>query len=190
MIGRRVAFEGRRRVAGVSLIEVLVAMLVVSFGVLAMSGLLTNSARFGKTSEFRAVATLLANDIADRMRANMPGVTGGSYVLNTAFEWPPTEPTADNGCTQAVPCVGDNGAALAAKDLADWQRALYFGLPAGAGYISVSADFTAADVWVAWMDPAAVEETAMADDGLKECPDAFVNGLEPPPRCAYFRVGL
>ena len=189
MIGQRMA-GGRRHATGVSMIEVLVAMLIVSFGVLAMSGLLTNSARYGKTSEFRAVATLLANDMADRMRANKPGVVGGSYVLNAAFAWPPTEPAANVNCTQAAPCVGDDGAALAAKDLAEWQRALYFGLPAGAGYVSVSADFTAADVWVAWMDPSAVEETAAADTGRNECPDAFVGGLEPPPRCAYFRVGL
>ena len=71
----RAAVSHRSRAGGVSLIEVLVALLVVSLGILAMSGLLTNSTRYGKTSEFRAVATLLANDIADRMRANKAGVT-------------------------------------------------------------------------------------------------------------------
>jgi type IV pilus assembly protein PilV len=59
-----------RRQAGVALVEVLVAMLVVSVGVLAMAGLLATASRYGKTSEYRAVATLLAADMADRIRAN------------------------------------------------------------------------------------------------------------------------
>ena len=177
--------------AGVSLIEVLVAMLVVSFGVLAMSGLLTNSTRYGKTSEYRAIATLLANDIAERMRANPPGVTGGSYALADTYELLSEPPAANDGCTQAAPCTGDNGVAMAAKDLADWKRALYFGLPGGAGFISVQADGTSADVWVAWTDPSAVEEKlAGGDNANKECPDAFAGNASPRPRCAYFRVGL
>jgi type IV pilus assembly protein PilV len=181
-----------RREAGVSLIEVLVALLVVSFGVLAMSGLLTNATRYGKTSEFRAIATLLANDIADRMRANMPGVKGGSYALADAYERLDSPPDADPNCTEEKPCVGDEGAALAAKDLADWRRALYFGLPGGAGYINVKADGTSADVWVAWTDPDAVEETFAGDEGekYKECPEQFAGDADPRPRCAYFRVGL
>lgn len=189
------AVHGRRNrhllSRGVSLIEVLVAMLVVSFGILAMSGLLTNSARYGKTSEHRAIATLLANDIADRMRANMPGVAGGSYGLASAYEALSEPPAANDGCTEAAPCTGDNGAAMAAKDLADWRRALYFGLPGGAGYISVRPDAAAADVWVAWLDPAAVQEVEAAEVGRSECPEGFVeDDADPKPRCAYFRVGL
>jgi len=179
---------GRHWQAGVSLIEVLVAMLVVSFGILAMSGLLTNSTRYGKTSEFRAIATLLANDIADRMRANMAGVNADSYVLADEYEYLSTAPAADGKCSDAgSPCTE---AELAAKDITDWKRALYFGLPGGAGYLSVSADRTAADVWVAWTDPDGVEEEQMFADGRKECPDAFAGGADPRPRCIYFRVGL
>jgi type IV pilus assembly protein PilV len=180
----------RSRAGGVSLIEVLVALLVVSLGILAMSGLLTNSTRYGKTSEFRAVATLLANDIADRMRANKAGVTANRYVLNDKYQRLSSPPPVDNRCTEAAPCV-DDPATMAAKDLADWKRALYFGLPEGAGYVSVKADdHTAADVWVAWTDPAAVEEVLMAADARDECPDAFADGVDPRPRCIYFRVGL
>jgi len=189
----RVKRTARRPIAGVSMIEVLVAMLVVSFGVLAMSGLLTNSTRYGKTTEFRAIATLLANDIADRMRANPLGVAGGSYALGDEYERLDEPPAANDGCTQAAPCPPnvDNGVAMAAKDLADWRRALYFGLPGGAGYISLKADGTSADVWVAWTDPSAVEETLAGDDNArKECPDLFAGNVSPRPRCAYFRVGM
>jgi len=172
------------------MIEVLVAMLVVSFGVLAMSGLLTNSTRYGKTTEFRAIATLLANDIADRMRANPLGVGGGNYALTDAYDRLTEPPDANDNCTQAAPCTGDNGVGMAARDLADWRRALYFGLPGGAGYVSPSADGTAADIWVGWTDPQAVEETEAGDAVRKECPDVFAGNASPRPRCAYFRVGL
>jgi len=186
----------RQLIAGISLIEVLVAMLVVSFGILAMSGLLANAGRYGKTSEFRGVATLLANDIADRMRANKPGVVNGSYTLTTAYSFDAPAPNASNACTELAPCAVD-GADLAAKDLVDWRRAIFFNLPGGAGYLSVdttNATNMAADVWVAWMDPSAVEETtAGADSGgatRDECPSAFVGNSDPKPRCVYFRVGL
>lgn len=185
---RRRSLVERRCEAGVSLIEVLVAILVVSFGVLAMSGLLTNSTRYGKTSEFRAIATLLANDIADRMRANIEGVTANNYVLAGEYEYLSGPPAADPKCSSAAsPCTA---AEMAAKDVADWKRALYFGLPGGAGYLSVSADHTAADVWVAWTDPAAVEEKLTSADGREECPDVFAGDASPRPRCIYFRVGL
>ncbi|MES2091439.1 MAG: type IV pilus modification protein PilV, partial [Pseudomonadota bacterium] len=55
---------------GATLIEVMVSALIVAFGVLAMIALQANSIKFSKTSEYRSVATLLANDLADRMRLN------------------------------------------------------------------------------------------------------------------------
>lgn len=183
------ALSRGRRAAGVSLIEVLVAMLVVSLGILAMSGLLTNSTRYGKTSEFRAVATLLANDIADRMRANKAGVTANRYVLNDEYQRLSAAPDPDTHCTEASPCVDDPDT-MAAKDLTDWRRALYFGLPGGAGYISVKADHTAADVWVAWTEPEAIEEARAEGEGRDECPADFAGDADPAPRCVYFRVGL
>ena len=58
------ARRSHRPQSGVSLVEVLVALLVVSLGMLAMVGLLGTAARFGKTSELRSSATLLAQDKA------------------------------------------------------------------------------------------------------------------------------
>jgi prepilin-type N-terminal cleavage/methylation domain-containing protein len=61
------------RAAGFSLVEVLVAMFVVAMGILALAGLLQAATRYSKISELRSTATLLANDIADRIRANPLG---------------------------------------------------------------------------------------------------------------------
>ena len=48
-------------------------MFVVAMGILALAGLLQASTRYSKMSELRSTATLLANDIADRIRANSDG---------------------------------------------------------------------------------------------------------------------
>lgn len=183
----------RRPVQGVSLIEVLVAILVVSLGVLAMSGMLATATRFGKTSEFRAVATMLASDMADRMRANKIGVSAGDYELLNAYDPPDSEPPNAPACVVAKACTA---AELAAKDIADWDKALFYALPGGQGY--VAADGTqnppvAADIWVAWMDPAASEneKTFGSDQQHQECPPPFrMKDASLQPRCLYFRVSL
>src|SRR5215467_1128046 len=87
---------------GFSLIEVLVSMFVVSMGILALSGLLQSAARYGKMSELRSSASLLANDIADHIRANAAGAS--SYVLASTF--PNTLPNAPaNNCQSPNTCL-------------------------------------------------------------------------------------
>lgn len=181
---------GRQR--GVSLVEVLVALLVVSLGVLAVTGLQATAARYGKTSEFRAMATLLASDIADRMRANKPAVDAGSYALSGEFS-PIDDVPEIPSCAIANACTEPE---LAAIDIAEWKRALYSGLPSPDGYVateSIGGKVVAADVWVAWLDPSASNSETKADsdedENKKECPPGF-RDLDPQPRCLYVRVGF
>lgn len=185
--------RGRERVhqLGVSLIEVLVALLVVSFGILALSGLLASAARFGKTSEFRSVATLLASDMADRMRANKPSVALGNYEMLNAYDPPEAEPPDAPACADLAKCTT---AELAAQDVAEWNQALFHGLPGGQGYVAADGAQNppvAADIWVAWLDPEASKDEAEAgtDKTHQECPPPF-RGVAPQPRCLYFRVSL
>lgn len=176
----------RRRVAGASLIEVLVAILVVSLGILAMAGLLGVATRFGKTTEFRSVATLLAADMADRMRANYTG--RANYFLNNA--------TLALGAPAAVACANPaacTAAEMSAVDLAAWQATLYKSLPNGTGYISPSdADSTLFDLWVIWRDPDAegtnVVGNASNVAGASACPPKFSTAAAP--RCMHFRISL
>ncbi len=55
---------------GFSLIEVMVTMLIVSIGLLGIAGIIMTSLKNSQSSYGRSQATLLANDIIDRMRAN------------------------------------------------------------------------------------------------------------------------
>ena len=61
---------GRARSAGFSLVEVMVSILVLSFGMLGVASLLATSLSGSHTSSLRTQAIVLADDLADRMRAN------------------------------------------------------------------------------------------------------------------------
>ena len=56
--------------SGFSLIEVLVAMLIVAVGILGVAGLQITSLRMNQSAMFRSDALQMGNDMVDRMRAN------------------------------------------------------------------------------------------------------------------------
>ena len=179
------------RAAGFSLVEVLVAMFVVAMGILALAGLLQAATRYSKISELRSTATLLANDIADRIRANPlgGGVGPGGYDLtDKAFPSPPAPPHA--ACTSAAPCGPVD---LAQVDLADWTARVHATLPKGSAWIQFHAgrsptpDYV--DVWVGWADPLTLSPGVASERPGTECPDAWKKS-EPSVRCVYLQVAL
>lgn len=64
---------------GVTLIEVLVAILVSSVGLIAVAALLLMSARSSHAAYLRTQVTFLAQNMADRMQANPMAVWTGDY---------------------------------------------------------------------------------------------------------------
>jgi type IV pilus assembly protein PilV len=67
---------------GFSLLEVLVAVVVLSIGMLSVAGLQLRALRANNANFVRAQANILAFDMSDRMRANTVGVQSGEYSLN------------------------------------------------------------------------------------------------------------
>ncbi len=59
-----------RKQRGVSLVEVLVSVVIMSVGILGVAGIQVVSLQQNRSSIFRAEALQLANDILDRLRAN------------------------------------------------------------------------------------------------------------------------
>src|SRR5262245_64878000 len=87
-----------RRAKGFSMIELLVAVLVVGIGVLGATGLQMVSLQQNRGAAQRSVAVQLAYDIMDRIRANPNGNYGG-LALGAA---PPAAPNCLGGaCSQA-----------------------------------------------------------------------------------------
>lgn len=108
----------RRHQRGLTLIEVLVAVLVLAIGLLGLAGLQAASMRFSHDAQLRSQATFLANDIMDRWRANR----GGDY-------------TSGMVATDCDTSLAPDGNSLAENDLAEWRNLLACRLPAGQGSI-------------------------------------------------------
>ncbi len=71
----------RQRNAGFSLIEVLVAIVVLSFGLLGMVGLQAASLQANRDARLQSTAILLARDLAEAMRGNkLVAVTTDTYI--------------------------------------------------------------------------------------------------------------
>lgn len=121
--------------SGLSMIEVLVTILVVSFGLMALAGLMLNGLRASTTANLRSVAVQQAYNMVDRMRANMKGVRSG-YYDTIAF-------TAGQSC--AVCTAGCSAEARADADVCEWNVDNERLLPLGQGTASRAA---AGDVFV------------------------------------------
>jgi type IV pilus assembly protein PilV len=105
---------------GVSLIEVLVAMLVFSLGLIGAAALLTMAARSDHAAFVRTQVTFLAQSMAERMRANLVGVWNGDY--NGRYP-DGSEQDCAAGCTPRQ---------LAQHDRQRWDSQLASLLPPGA----------------------------------------------------------
>ncbi len=101
--------------SGFSLLEVLIALLVLSIGLLGLAALQTTGLRSNEMASMRTTATQLAYDISDRMRANPVGVANNEYVLA-------------GGATPT-------GTSVAALDLIAWNQAVS-ALPGGRSSIT------------------------------------------------------
>lgn len=80
------------RQQGTTLIEALVAVVVLSIGLLGMAGLQANALKLNQTSMQRSQATILAYSILDQMRSDTAAAKAGDYDL--AFDGEPTEGSA------------------------------------------------------------------------------------------------
>lgn len=109
--------------SGFTMIEVLIAIVVLSIGLLGLAGLQSTGLRNNQDAYARTVAATLANDMADRIRANMAGFNAGNYN-NTA--------SATAGCLNNTGCTPQE---MAETDTYYWNQALA-ALPSGQGVVS------------------------------------------------------
>jgi type IV pilus assembly protein PilV len=74
--------SGRRQLRGASMIEVLVTMVIIAFGLLGMAGLQMRMQTSELESYQRSQALVLLNDMASRMSTNRAAVMAGSYNID------------------------------------------------------------------------------------------------------------
>jgi type IV pilus assembly protein PilV len=117
--------------AGFTLLEVMVALLIFSIGLLGLAGLQGSSLQNNKTADLRSIAIIAAHDMAERIRANNRD-SGNDYDnIGVNIVAPGTN------CFTAL-C--DTSAKVAAWDTYEWQTSLASLLPSGKGTVSIDAN--------------------------------------------------
>ena len=133
-------FNHARFNSGFTMLEVLVAMVVLSVGLLSLAGLQVISLRTNHSSYLRTQATIQSYDIMDRMRVNADGVKNDHYDKPTQEESAGTENTA---CETSAGCpigTGVNaGKIMAGHDLFRWNKAIADALPGGVGIVCIDS---------------------------------------------------
>ena len=126
----------RTMTAGFSLLEVLIALLVLSVGLLGLAALQANTLQFNQSAYLRSQATSLAYDMADRMRANREAALNGDY---------------NAGLANPIPDCDDVAAGtVVERDLASWRIALACALPVGNGSVAVTVPGGVVTITVQW----------------------------------------
>jgi type IV pilus assembly protein PilV len=110
----------RRRQKGVSIVEALVAVVILSVGMLGIAGLYLESIRANRSALSRTTSVQLVNDMADRIRANRGGLD--EYELDAG-----SPPSGGEDCAAAA-C---SPAELALFDKVRWHESVVANLPNG-----------------------------------------------------------
>lgn len=113
---------------GTTLMEVLVSLLVLSFGLLGIAGVQSVSLRNNQAAYFRTQATMLTSEIIERMRGNKVGVENGDYN-NVAG-------AATASCFLAAGCTPGE---MADQDILDWNTNVAAALPGGVGVVCLDS---------------------------------------------------
>jgi type IV pilus assembly protein PilV len=118
----------RRGAKGFTLLEVLVSVVVLSFGVLGVVGLQAAALQANKDARYQSSASRLARELADMMRDNptIALASGAGNPYMGTFSAPTVTPPAQNCYT--TPCTL-NPLALANFEVADWLTRVYDELP-------------------------------------------------------------
>lgn len=121
-----------RKFTGFTLLEVMVALLIFSIGLLGLAGLQASSLQNNKTADMRSIAIIAAHDMAERIRANDRDSNKDYDAVNVGI------PAAGTDCINTSSC--NSSAQIAAWDIYEWQTSLGKLLPSGQGAISRNAD--------------------------------------------------
>ena len=152
------------RQKGLSLIEVMIALAVFSFGLLALAALMASGLKYNTSALHRSYATSQAYDMGDRMRANRLGLDAGYY--NNLSDSGTDPDCIESGCTPEQ---------MAQYDTWQWNTDNARLLPEGAGMVSLKSDdpesayFGLYTITVSWND----------DRNPDTAADSFVFELQP-----------
>lgn len=132
--------------AGFTLIEVMVAIVILSFGMLGVAALMVTGIQFTHSAQQRTIATQLAYDMIDRMRSNQAdwSMSGGNADAGVNYNLPSSDPNASGSpyLITKPACIGYTAASsgcsttdMASQDAYEWQQAIKARLGNGVGIV-------------------------------------------------------
>jgi type IV pilus assembly protein PilV len=142
----------RKYQQGFSLLEVLIALVILAMGMLGIANMLLLAHKTNSSSYTRQQAVQSAYDIIDRIRANRQAAISGNYnVNNLVSSGTPTAPSAPSANCNTSTCSSTQ---MAAYDTWFWLASDVAQLPNGCGSVTtaVSGVSTLVTVTVQWDD--------------------------------------
>jgi type IV pilus assembly protein PilV len=156
--GRAGHASGPHRARGSSLIEVVVALLVLSVAIVGAAGAQLKAMKFGQVSQQRSLAVMHAASISERMRANLAAasVTTSPYEFNFDYSEIPDKLLLVSAPACTAACTAEE---MARRHLLDWQAQLKGGLTGGRGTIrrTAATDGSPYIVTVMWVEKEMVD---------------------------------
>lgn len=130
---RTTARRVRAQQHGFSLIEVLIALVVLSIGLIGMAGIQQAGVRNNHNALLHSQASMLAYEIADMMRSNKQEVEFGKYIVADGVFPSESSNCATSSLGTAINCSSQE---MATFHLKRWSEHLSQRLPQGSGSIS------------------------------------------------------
>lgn len=128
--------------SGFTLLEVMIALLIFSVGLLGLAGLQAGSLESNKTADMRSIAVIQAHDMAERIRANQRGKTQLYWNVAAA-------PSGYTNCVTGTCTTADD---VANWDIYEWETGLAQQLPSGQGTINRASATSPYVIRVFWDD--------------------------------------
>lgn len=132
--------------AGFSLLEVLVALVVLSIGLLGVAALQTYSVKYNHQSYQRTQSVILSDAIVDRMRANPDAVNAGTFTI--PYGTPASSYTPAAGCPATCASATD----LATYDIFQWLSTIAAPGMLTNGRAGITTDGTRHTITITWQE--------------------------------------
>lgn len=116
---------------GFTLIEVLIAVVILAVGLLGTASLTLSSLQSSQGASLRSQASSLAGDLGERLRANRDFAISNDTDYLLAVD---ADPTNKPACIDDI--AGCSAAGQAQRDLFEWRANLTTNLPAGTAVIT------------------------------------------------------
>ena len=171
----------RERQTGASLLEILIAILIMSFGVTGIALLMTSVIQYNKMSQYQMVALQAATQLAESMRGNTDAFMDDSYNRTGTYSSTVGAQTV-NSCAVSSACTSAEIAGITAAQFANNLRNLLPG-----GDYRVERNGSKAGIWIMWMEPGVHSSLTLSTNN---CNAAAITGLTATPRCVFLEAAL